>query len=73
MEVQLWKICPACSDVPVEGCESMTAEQVAEWYTDKKEILEEPTECGDTVNYIQIPINNLEILNQVPDNNEPND
>ena len=60
MEVQLWKICPACSDVPVEGCESMTDEQVADWYTEHKQILDEPAPCGDTVNYIQIPINNLE-------------
>lgn len=60
MEAQLWKICPACSDVPVEGCESMTDEQVADFYTEHKQILDEPASCGDTVNYIQIPINNLE-------------
>lgn len=72
MEVQLWKICPACSDVPVPGCESMTDEQVADWYTGKKEILEVPAECGDTVNYIQIPINNLEKFDLSSDN-ESND
>lgn len=60
MEVQLWKICPACSDVPVEGCESMTDAQVADWYTENKEVLDEPAECGATVNYVQIPINNLD-------------
>ena len=71
MEEQLWKICPACSDVPVEGCESMTDAQVAMWYSEHKEILDIPAECGDTVNYIQIPINNLDKFNVIPE--EEND
>ena len=67
MEEQLWKICPACSDIAVEGCESMNDEQVANWYTDKKVVFEEPNECGSMVNYVQIPINNLEKWNTVPE------
>lgn len=67
MEPQLWKICPSCSDIAVEGCESMTDEQVADWYTDNKQVLDEPNECGATVNYIQIPINNLEKFILAPD------
>ena len=67
MEPQLWKICPSCSDIAVEGCESMTDEQVADWYTDNKQVLDEANECGATVNYIQIPINNLEKFILVPD------
>jgi hypothetical protein len=67
MEEQLWKICPACSDIAVEGCESMTDEEVANWYTDNKVVLEEANECGSMVNYVQVPINNLEKWNAIPE------
>jgi len=56
MEAQLWKICPACSDVAVEGCESMTEAQVEEWMSANNEILETAAECGDNVKYIYIPV-----------------
>lgn len=56
MEEQLWKVCPACSDVPVEGCESMTLEQAQAWVQENKVELEEPAECGDTVNYVYMPV-----------------
>lgn len=56
MEAQLWKICTACSDVVVEGCESMTEAQVEEWMSANNEILEVEGECPDTTKYIRIPV-----------------
>lgn len=55
MEEQLWKICHACSDNVVEGCESMTEEQVLAWMSQNNESVETETECGDTVKYICLP------------------
>ena len=56
MEAQLWKICPACSDVALEGYESITEAQVEEWMSANNEILEVEGECPDTTKYIRIPV-----------------
>lgn len=56
MEEQLYKICHTCSDNVVEGCESMTEQQVEIWMSENNETLETPGECGDTVKYIRIPL-----------------
>jgi hypothetical protein len=56
MEEQLWKICESCTNTPVEGCESMTQEQVDVWMSENNESLETPNECGDTVKYIFLPV-----------------
>mgnify|MGYP003353010115 CR=1 FL=1 len=58
MAEKLYKICLHCSDTVVEGCESMTQEQVDIWMSENNETLETPAECGDTVKYIQIPLEN---------------
>ncbi len=58
MEEQLYKICHACSDNIVEGCESMTEAQAEQWLSENNEVLETAAECGDTVKYIRIPVNN---------------
>ena len=56
MEEQLFKIVHACSDTIVDGCDSMTEEQVDVWMSENNETLETPGECGDSVKYIRIPV-----------------
>jgi hypothetical protein len=52
-----FKICLACTSTPVEGCESMTMEEVLEWLGTNNETLEEPAECGDLKKYIVLDAN----------------
>jgi hypothetical protein len=52
---ELFKICLACTSTAVEGCESMTASEVADWLEINNETLAEPNECGDTKKYIFLP------------------
>jgi len=52
----MWKICLSGTNVPVEGCESMTDEQVQEWMSTNQEILEEENEFGDTAKYVTLDV-----------------
>lgn len=56
MEEQLFKVVHACTNNIVEGCESMTQQEVDLWMSENNEILETPAECGDTVKYIYMPV-----------------
>lgn len=49
---ELFKICLACTSDAVEGCESMTSDEVQAWMDINNETLVEPNECGDTKKYI---------------------
>jgi hypothetical protein len=48
---ELFKICLACTSDAVEGCESMTGDEVQAWLGINNETIE-PNECGDTRKYI---------------------
>ena len=52
----MWKICLSGTNVQVEGCESMTDEQVQEWMSTNQEILEEENEFGDTAKYVTLDV-----------------
>jgi len=52
----MWKICLSGTDVAVEGCESMTEEQVNEWMDANQESYEVENEYADTVKYIRMPV-----------------
>ena len=52
----MWKICLSGTDTPVEGCESMTEEQVNEWMNANQENYEVENEYADTVKYIRMPV-----------------
>jgi hypothetical protein len=52
----MWKICLSGTNTPVEGCESMTDEQVQEWMSMNQEILEEENEFGDTAKYVTLDV-----------------
>jgi len=54
---ELFKICLACTSDAVEGCESMTSDEVQAWMDINNETLAEPNECGDTKKYIVLPHN----------------
>ena len=56
IEAGLYKICLACTSTPVEGCESMTEEQVNEWMNANQENYEVENEYADTVKYIRMPV-----------------
>lgn len=56
MEEQLFKVVLACTNDVVEGCESMTQQEIDIWMSEHNEVLETPAECGDTVKYIQMPV-----------------
>ncbi len=56
MEEQLFKVVLACTNDIVEGCESMTQQEIDIWMSEHNEVLETPAECGDTVKYIQMPV-----------------
>jgi hypothetical protein len=51
-----FKICLACTSTPVEGCESMTHEEVLAWIAANDERLEEPAECGDLRKYVVLSV-----------------
>lgn len=53
-ETLLYKICPCCTNVAVEGCESLTLEQAEAWIHANSEPVEN-TECGDTQKFIVLP------------------
>ncbi len=53
---ELFKICLACTDTPVEGCESMTEAEALAWLEINNEVLEEPNECGDTKKYVVLSV-----------------
>ena len=53
---QLFYITGCCGGAIVEGCESLTLQQVEEWMSSNNEVLEVPAECGDTVKYVYIPV-----------------
>lgn len=58
---ELWKIVVSGTDVPVEGCESLTEEQAIEWLGNHQEVFEEePNEFGDSQKYILIPLESTE-------------
>jgi hypothetical protein len=57
MAEKLYKICLHCSDTIVEGCESMTEDQVNDWLEENQERLAEPAECGDMQKYVVLQIN----------------
>lgn len=50
----MWKICLSGTDVAIEGCESMSAEEVLVWMNANQEILEEANEHGDTGKYVAL-------------------
>jgi hypothetical protein len=52
----MWKICLSGTDTPIEGCESMTEEQVQEWMSTNQEILEVENEHGDTAKYVTLDV-----------------
>lgn len=53
---ELFVITECCGGPVVEGCESMTLEQVQEWMSLNNEVLEVEGECPDTVKYIYMPV-----------------
>lgn len=57
IEAGLYKICLACTSTPVEGCESMTAEEALAWLELNDETLAEPAECGDLKKYVTLDAN----------------
>lgn len=52
----MWKICLSGTDTPIEGCESMTEEQVKIWMDVNQEMLEEENEHGDTAKYVALDV-----------------
>ena len=52
----MWKICLSGTDTPIEGCESMTEEQVKMWMDVNQEMLEEENEHGDTAKYVTLDV-----------------
>jgi hypothetical protein len=52
----MWKICLSGTDTPIEGCESMTEEQVKMWMDINQEMLEEENEHGDTAKYVTLDV-----------------
>lgn len=59
MEEELYYIREFCGGAVVEGCESMTTEQVDAWMSINQIRLDEETPCGDTVKYVRIPVNQV--------------
>jgi hypothetical protein len=59
MEEELYYIREFCGGAVVEGCESMTTEQVDAWMSINQISLDEETSCGDSVKYIRIPVNQI--------------
>lgn len=57
---ELWKIVISGTDVPVEGCESLTIEQAMQWIGEHQEVFAEPNEYGDSQKYILIPVESAE-------------
>ncbi len=53
---ELYYIAEACGGMVVDGCESMTIQQVEEWFT-INQIKPIETPCGDTVKYVCVPLN----------------
>jgi hypothetical protein len=52
----MWKICLSGTDVAIEGCESMTAEEVTLWIKENQINLDEANEHGDTTKYVALDI-----------------
>ena len=50
----MWKICLSGTDIAIEGCESMTEEQVTIWIVENQVILDEVNEYGDTTKFISL-------------------
>lgn len=57
---QLYKIVLSGTDTPIEGCESMSIEEVSAWTMEFQEAFEEPNEVGDNQKYIIIPLESAE-------------
>ena len=51
-----FKICLACTSTPVEGCESLTHEEVIAWIGANDEALVETAECGDLRKYVVLHV-----------------
>ena len=60
MEEQLYKITLSGTLEPIEGCESLNEQQVAEWLAENQVHYDEPQENGDTVKYIVMVLSNVE-------------
>ena len=60
MAEQLYKITLSGTLDPIEGCESLTDEQVQEWLKENQVYYSEPSENGDTVKYIVMVLSNEE-------------
>jgi hypothetical protein len=52
----MWKICLSGTDVAIEGCESMTPEEVLVWMNANQEMLEVANEYGDTAKYVSLDV-----------------
>jgi hypothetical protein len=52
----MWKICLSGTDVAIEGCESMTPEEVLVWTSANQEHFEVANEHGDTVKYVVLDV-----------------
>jgi hypothetical protein len=52
----MWKICLSGTDTPIDGCESMTAEEVTQWIRNNQVNLEEENEHGDTTMYVALDV-----------------
>jgi hypothetical protein len=52
----LYKITLSGNETPVDGCESMTEEQMLEWINSNQEMYEEINEHGDYAKYIVVPL-----------------
>ena len=50
----MWKICLSGTDIAIEGCESMTEEQVTIWISENQVILDEANEYGDTTKFVSL-------------------
>ncbi len=57
MAEQLYKITLSGNLDPVEGCESLTEEQVNEFLAENQVHYDEPNEAQDTVKYIVMVLN----------------
>ena len=49
---QRYKVCLACTSIPVAGCENMSEEEAQAFLWENNGDMEIETECGDTKKYI---------------------
>jgi hypothetical protein len=52
----MWKICLSGTNIAIEGCESMTAEEVTLWIQNNQVNLDEANEHGDTTMYVALDV-----------------